>query len=252
MNNSTALEVTNLNYTYKKDWNLSGIQTLKDLTFTVEPGETFGFLGHNGAGKTTTIKCILNLIKPKSGGIKIFGVDHQNSNSRINLGYLAEQPYFYDHLTVGETLKMFAMLYGIKNSEIYEHIRQALDSVKFDGDLDAPMRTLSKGMTQRVGMAQAILSNPQLLILDEPFSGLDPIGRKEFRELILEQKQRGTTILISTHILSDVEAICDKAAIVARGVLKGVYNVKELGKEESLKLEDLFVNLTTEERSKPR
>ena len=226
-----ALELSNLTYHYRHQWTGQKILTLKGLTLDVFAGEAFGFLGHNGAGKTTTIKCILRLVKLTGGSAKIFGRDCSDSKSRTSVGYLPEQPYFYDHLTVAEMLDMYACLAGVDSRFRSQAVSKALEQVSMSGRRDSPMRSLSKGLTQRVAMAQAIVANPKLLILDEPFSGLDPIGRKEFRDLIFSLKKSGTTIFICSHILGDVEYICDRASIMVRGELKRVVDLKSLSDE---------------------
>ena len=228
MEKSKAIEISNLNYHYKSEWTYRKKPALKDVNLTVNEGELFGFLGPNGAGKTTTIKCILGLIKPSSGSIKIFGEDWRKAESRRLVGYLPEQPYFYDHLTVQEIMQMYASLAGLKTPEISSHVKEALEKVKIGDRAKSKMRSLSKGLTQRVAMAQSIVAKPKLLILDEPFSGLDPIGRKELRDLIFELKEFGTTIFMSSHILSDVEHLCERASITARGELKSVFNISDL------------------------
>jgi ABC-2 type transport system ATP-binding protein len=190
-------------------------------------------LGHNGAGKTTSIKCILNLVAPQSGVIEIFGHPFQDPKSREHLGYVPEQPYFYDNLSVAELLELYATLAGVKAGERKAAIQTALDRVHLEGRLNQKLRGLSKGLMQRVAMAQAIVARPKLLILDEPFSGLDPIGRKEFRELLLELKGEGCAIFLCTHVLSDVELLCDRVSIMSRGELKGVFPVRSEAQEES-------------------
>lgn len=223
-----ALELSELQYSYKSEWLGPNFHALKGITVDVYEGESFGFLGHNGAGKTTSIKCILGLIRPSSGSIKIFGKDWRDTEARQSVGYLPEQPYFYDHLTVREIMEMYAHLTGVPSHLMNSHITEALDLVKVSQKAKSPMRALSKGLTQRVAMAQAIVGKPRLLVLDEPFSGLDPIGRKEFRDLLLHLKSSKTTIFMSSHILSDVEYLCERASIMAYGELKGVYTVKDI------------------------
>lgn len=223
-----ALRIQDLSYTYTGDWTRKKTPALKNISLAVEPGESFGFLGHNGAGKTTAIKCILNLIKPQSGAVTIFGKTSRGCESRRDVGYVAEQPYFYDNLTVAELLTMYSTLAGIPHAQQKEAIARTLTSVGLTERQNTPMRSLSKGLLQRAAMAQAIVSQPRLLILDEPFSGLDPIGRKEFRELLCALKQSGATIFMSSHILSDVEFLCDRVSIMVRGEIKGVFPLRNL------------------------
>lgn len=223
-----ALALTEVNYRYRSDWLLKPTHAISDLSLEVRRGESFGFLGHNGAGKTTTIKCILGLIRPTSGTISIFGKNNHELESRRSVGYLPEQPYFYDHLTVQEIMELYATLAGVPRAGISRAVARALDLVRVSARSRSPMRSLSKGLTQRVGMAQAIVAQPQLLILDEPFSGLDPIGRKEFKELLVHLKSEGATIFMSSHILGDVEFLCDRVSIMAHGTLKGVFEVQQI------------------------
>ncbi len=237
MNTSPAVRIADLTYYYKSDWLFKNIYALKDLSLDISEGESFGFLGPNGAGKTTTIKCILGLIRPRKGKISILGKDSKNPESRKYVGYLPEQPYFYDHLSVQEIMEMYACLSGVERSNIKTYVNEALSKVRLDDRKKFPMRTLSKGLTQRVALAQAIVAKPKILILDEPFSGLDPIGRKEFRDIILEQKSLGTTILMSSHILNDVEFLCSRASIMIKGNLKGVFDLNNIRNKDTGKYE---------------
>lgn len=223
-----ALQIQGLDYAYRSNWAYRKIQVLHGISLDVFEGESFGFLGHNGAGKTTSIKCILNLVRPSAGEVTIFGINNRNIHARRSVGYLPEQPYFYDYLTVSEIMEMYATLAGVAAGERRAAIQAALESVKISARSKSPMRSLSKGLTQRVAMAQAIVAKPRLLILDEPFSGLDPIGRKEFKDLLFDLKSRGTTIFMSSHILGDVEFLCDRVSIMAQGHLKGVFAVKDI------------------------
>ena len=227
MTGTAALELENVEYGYSDDWTMQRIKILKGISLTVAAGEAFGFLGHNGAGKTTTIKCILGLVKFQSGKIKIFGTSNTRDESRSQIGYLPEQPYFYDYLSVSETLRLYGTLAGIPRKILKDRVDQQLELLKLKDRYKARMRTLSKGLTQRVGLAQALINNPRLLILDEPFSGLDPIGRREFREIILSRKEAGVTVFMSSHVLSDVEAICERASIMVHGEIKTVCNLNQ-------------------------
>ncbi|MBN8550039.1 MAG: ABC transporter ATP-binding protein [Deltaproteobacteria bacterium] len=227
-NRRKAVEILNLHYSYKSDWTAKRFHAVKGISLDVFEGESFGFLGHNGAGKTTTIKCLLGLIRPTAGQLKIFGTDSRETDSRAAVGYLPEQPYFYDHLTVREIMQMYAQLAGVPSSQRNAAISNALDKVKVSARAKSPMRALSKGLTQRVAMAQAIVALPRLLVLDEPFSGLDPIGRREFKDILVALKKEGTTIFMSSHILSDVEFLCDRASIMAHGEIKSVFELQNL------------------------
>lgn len=226
MENKTALNISSLEYFYRHQWTGQKIRALHPFSLEILQGECFGFLGHNGAGKTTTIKLILDLIRPSSGEIELFGINSRDYHSRQQVGYVAEQPYFYDHLTVREIVEMYAALSGIQKSEVRKEAEKSLARIGLTTKLDQPMRSLSKGLIQRVAIAQAICHQPKLLILDEPFSGLDPLGRKEVRDLLLELKESGCTIFISSHILSDVEALCDRASIMVKGELKRIFDIK--------------------------
>lgn len=223
-----ALQLNSISYAYRSDWLLKRVPTIHDVSLTVASGESFGFLGHNGAGKTTAIKCILNLVTPQKGEIKILGHDSRSMESRKQVGYLPEQPYFYDHLTVLEIMDMYATLTGIPSSKRKSTIDAALEKVRLQHRAKSRMRSLSKGLTQRVAMAQAIVAEPRVLILDEPFSGLDPVGRKEFADLIRSLKREGTTIFMSSHVLSDVEQLCDRVSIMKQGVIQGIFSLADI------------------------
>lgn len=222
-----ALEVDGLCYHYKSDWTRKIVHALRDISFTVSPGECFGYIGANGAGKTTTIKCLLGLIKPKKGEVRIFG-----GKSLQGVSYIAERPYFYDNLTVLETMGLFYDLTYTEGSKEFQPQFEALIArLGLETKIKAKLSSLSKGLTQRVALALALLNDPKMLLLDEPFSGLDPIGRILFRDIFLDLKQQGKTIFICSHILNDIEILCDRVAIVFGGVLKGVHKLKELQDE---------------------
>lgn len=223
-----AIEIQALSYAYKSDWTWRHFPVLKNVNLCVNAGESFGFLGPNGAGKTTTIKCILGLIRPQQGTIRIFGRDNRNTAARNSVGYLPEQPYFYDHLTVKEIMEMYATLAGVAPEQVGTSVAETLALLHLTDRARTPLRSLSKGLTQRVAMAQAIIAKPKLLVLDEPFSGLDPLGRKELAELMIQLKSTGTTILMSSHILSDVEFLCDRVSIMVQGELRGVFSLNEI------------------------
>jgi ABC-2 type transport system ATP-binding protein len=222
------LHIENLSKTYRSNWLLRSTQAVKNLSLDVYRGESFGFLGHNGAGKTTTIKCIMGLIHMTSGRITVDGKRLGRSEQYKTIGYLPEHPYFYDHLTVYETLDFFACLHEIKEPERAKRISETLELAGLGDRAKSPVKALSKGLEQRLGFAQAIINRPKFLLLDEPFSGLDPLGRAETRNLVLDLKKQGTTIFLSSHILSDVEDICDRVGIMARGNLKRVFSLEEI------------------------
>ena len=203
----------------------------------VEDGEVFGFLGPNGAGKSTTIKLLMGIIFPTAGSAQILGKPVSDVSMHQDIGYLPEQPYFYDYLTAAEVLDYFARFHGFRAAERKERVQKMLRKVGLETAGKIQLRKFSKGMLQRVGLAQAIVHDPKLLILDEPMSGLDPVGRREVRDIILELKNAGKTILFSTHILSDAETLCDRVGVIAGGQLRGVgapgsiVGVKSLGME---------------------
>ncbi len=225
---NALLEVKQLSKHFRSHWTLRSIRAVENVEFEVFPDEAFGFLGHNGAGKTTTIKCIVGLLKPNRGQILFEGRTALLARERSKLGFLPEQPYFYDHLTVQETLEFFGSLYGMKSPHRRSAIASVLEKTGLAAKRFSKVNTLSKGLQQRLGLAQAILNQPRLLILDEPFSGLDPIGRKEVRELLLQLKSEGTTIFMSSHILSDVANICDRVGIMANGQCRSVFALGDM------------------------
>lgn len=227
MSDQIAVDIQNITYSYLSNFMLRRTVALKSLTLQVKAGEAFAFLGPNGAGKTTTIKCILNLIRPQVGQTFVFGNAARAIAARRVIGYLPEQPYFYDYLTVEETVQMYGLLAGLAPAELRTALPKVLEQVGIPERRNARMRSLSKGLTQRVALAQAIIASPRLLILDEPFSGLDPIGRKEFRDIFLQLKQQGTTLFMASHILSDVEFLCDRASITVKGECKRVVDLRD-------------------------
>lgn len=223
------LEIKNFNKDFRSYWTFLGKPAVKDLSISVMPGEAYGFLGHNGAGKTTTMKCILGLLKTSSGEI-LFNGQPLETASRSEIGYLPEQPYFYDHLTVEETLNFFADLLGIKDRG---RIAEVMKELELTDRAKQKVRNLSKGWQQRLGVAQAILNKPKLLILDEPFSGLDPLGRIMLKELFHKLKNDGCTIFMSSHVLSDVSEICDRVSIMSKGKLVSILELKTWSKESA-------------------
>jgi ABC-2 type transport system ATP-binding protein len=198
-------------------WRKRPRRVLDRLSLQVEPGEVFGFLGPNGAGKTTTLKLLLQLIFPTSGEARILGRPAGDLVAKRRFGYLPEQPYFYDHLTAEELLTYYGGLFGIPSAERRRRVNALLDEVGIGKERREPLRKFSKGMLQRVGIAQALINEPELVILDEPMSGLDPLGRRDVRALILRLRDRGCTVFFSSHVLSDAEALCSRVAILAKG-----------------------------------
>jgi len=214
-------------------WRKKQRTALKPLYLAVQANEVFGFIGPNGAGKTTTIKLLMGLIFPTEGTAKILGVDWRDPQIKNSIGFLPEQPYFYDHLTAPELLEYYAALSGVPAAERKRRVGAALGRVDLHDVNKLQLRKFSKGMLQRVGIAQAIIHDPKIVILDEPMSGLDPVGRREVRDLIQSLKDQGKTIFFSTHILADAEALCDRVAVIHKGELKGVGVVSELVTREA-------------------
>ena len=215
------IEIESLTKDYETGfWRKKRIRALNGLSLTVKSGQIFGFLGGNGAGKTTTIKILMGLLFPTSGGAKILGRDISEFDMHASVGYCPENPYFYDYLTARELMNYFGELFGIDSAKRKHKTEELLAKVGLDEkDWNKQLRKFSKGMLQRVALAQSLINEPQLVFLDEPMSGLDPMGRREVRELIASLRAGGTTVFMSTHILSDVEALCDEVAILRNGRL---------------------------------
>jgi len=206
----------------------------------VEDGEVFGFLGPNGAGKSTTIKLLMRLIFPTAGTARILGKPISDIAMHQDVGYLPEQPYFYDYLTAAEVLDYFARFHDLTAADRKERVERMLKKVGLETAKKIQLRKYSKGMLQRVGLAQAILHDPQVVILDEPMSGLDPLGRREVRDIILELKRDGKTVLFSTHILTDAEMLCDRVGVIVGGKLRGVGAPEQLVDMKTQAMEILF------------
>jgi len=224
-----AIEILGLQKTYAVGfWRKKPKIALKPLQLQVEDGEVFGFLGPNGAGKTTTLKLLMGLVFPTGGTARILGQDWRQPEVKSQIGFLPEQPYFYDYLTARELLEYYAQLSGVPAKERARKISEMLERVGLSGSANTQLRKFSKGMLQRAGIAQAILHDPKVVFLDEPMSGLDPMGRREVRDLIEQLKREGKTVFFSTHILSDAEALCDRVAIIHQGELRGVGAVADL------------------------
>jgi len=200
-------------------WRKRPRRALDRLTLEVAPGEVFGFLGPNGAGKTTTLKLLIQLVFPTSGRAEILGRPVGDLSVKRRIGYLPENPYFYDYLTAEELLNYFAGLFGLRGRDARTRTSRLLDDVGIGAERRLQLRKFSKGMLQRVGIAQALINDPELVILDEPMSGLDPLGRRDVRALILRLRDRGCTVFFSSHVLSDAEALCNRVAILAKGRL---------------------------------
>jgi ABC-2 type transport system ATP-binding protein len=224
-----AIEILGLEKTYMVGfWRKRPKRALHPLQLKVEEGEIFGFLGPNGAGKTTTLKLLMGLVFPTSGSARILGREWTDPDIKAQIGFLPEQPYFYDYLTAHELLNYYGQLSGVPAKNRKQRIEEVLQRVGLTDVKGVQLRKFSKGMLQRAGIAQAILHDPKVVFLDEPMSGLDPMGRREVRDLMEQLKREGKTVFFSTHILSDAEALCDRVAIIYKGELRGVGAVADL------------------------
>jgi len=233
-----VLKTEGLTKVYRRGWKRGNFTALDNLSIEVQEGEIFGFLGPNGAGKTTTMKILLRLLTPTKGTAYILGANIRKAHQRLRLGYMPENPYFYRFLTGEEFLKFFTRLNRIPAEERKRRIDELLDLVGMTHARNIHIREYSKGMVQRIGLAQALMHDPKLVLLDEPLSGVDPIGRKEIRDLIYHLKQeQGRTIFFCSHILSDVQDICDRVAILHHGKLLKMGSLSELLGRESEKIQ---------------
>jgi ABC-2 type transport system ATP-binding protein len=233
---SVVLSVEHLSKTFHKPFTRRRVEAVRDVSFEVRKGEVFGFVGPNGAGKTTTIKMLMGLIFATGGKATIFGHDVPSPEAMRKVGFLPENPYVYPYLTPREFVTLCGRLSGLSGDDLSSRVEQVIAKVGIAYAIDRPVRALSKGMGQRVGLAAALVHGPELLVLDEPMSGLDPVGRKDVRDIILEERAAGRTVFFSTHILSDVEALCDRVCILRKGevVLYGAMkDLLHLGAEES-------------------
>jgi ABC-2 type transport system ATP-binding protein len=225
-----VVEITNLTKDYEVGfWRKRKVRALDDLSLSIDEHQIFGFLGANGAGKTTTLKLLMRLIFPTSGTARILGHDIQDVRMHRRIGYLPENPYFYDYLTARELLEYCAELFGFPAAERRKRAADLLARVKLDEKRwDTQLRKFSKGMLQRVGLAQSLVNDPEIVFLDEPMSGLDPVGRREVRDLIASLRDDGKTVFMCSHILSDIEVLCDRVAILKGGRLAQVGHLDEL------------------------
>lgn len=235
-----VLEAKGLSKTYAAQIGQPARHALSDLDLRIEPGETFGLLGPNGAGKTTSQKLFLGLARPTRGEIRLFGESPENPDVRNRIGYLPENPYFYQHLTGEEFLRFCGGLFKLPRQVVDERADRLLTQVRMQDARKVQLKKYSKGMLQRVGIAQALINDPELVLLDEPMSGLDPVGRHEFRELILDLKRQGKTIFFNSHILSDVSEICDRVGILVEGKLAAEAAIADLSRD-GRDLETLFM-----------
>lgn len=240
----TIVETTNLRVEFKAQSPSRGLKVaVKDLNLKVYAGEVFGFLGPNGAGKTTTMNVLLGFVNATAGAAYLFGVDVRQPIARQRIGYLPELTYYYKFLTAEELLRFYGRIFGIPRSVLDPRIDQLLKLVELEQARTRPIKTYSKGMQQRIGLAQALVNDPDLLILDEPTSGLDPLGRMKVREIIQRLKQIGKTVFFSSHELGEVETVCDRVAIINQGELKVEGRVSDLVQKHNANLENIFLNI---------
>jgi len=233
----TVLALENVHKLFKVGFIPKKKEILKGVSLTVAEGEIYGYLGPNGAGKTTTLKCILGLIFPDRGQIRIFGQPHLEPEAKERLGFLPENPYFYDYLTAREFLDFYAQLFRVKKDEREKRIASLLNLVGLETARDLQLRKFSRGMLQRIGLAQALINEPSLILLDEPLGGLDPLGRKEIRDIVIRLKAEGKTVFLCSHILQDIEMICDRVAIIVGGRILSQGSLADLISEKNLSTE---------------
>lgn len=242
-----VIEIEDLSKKFVPGLGFKKITALEKLDLTVKKGEIFGYIGPNGAGKTTTLKILMGLIFPTSGRVAIFGKDAGDASVKNKIGFLPEGPYFYTYLTAIEFLFFYGKLFGYNRDYLSKKTDELLSLVELQDKRNTQLRHFSKGMLQRIGIAQALINNPELIVLDEPMSGLDPAGRARVRDIILQLNEQGKTILFSSHILSDVEMICHRIGIITKGHLRETGRVNELLQENIKEIEIVAVNLTSEE-----
>ncbi len=223
-----AVELRGVSKTFRTGFTMRAAQALKGVDLTIQKGEIFGYLGPNGAGKTTTLKIIVGIIFPSSGYIRVLSQPPGDVAVRQRIGFLPESPYFYEYLNAQEFLDFYARLFAIPLGVRRERIRRLLKTVGLEKKASEPLRRFSRGMLQRVGIAQALINDPELIILDEPMSGLDPLGRAQIREIIQKLKEEDKTVIFSSHIIPDVEAIADRVGIIVDGKIRDVGNIDDL------------------------
>ena len=241
--NQTIIEVSNLRKVFKVGFRRKQVTAVHDISFNVKKGEIFGIVGPNGAGKTTTIKILTGLLRPSSGSASLFGIPSSEVSSREKLGYLPEGPYFYEHLKVEELLIYYGLLTGISRADAKAKAQELITLVGLEDATRRPLKKFSKGMRQRAGLAQALINDPELVILDEPQSGLDPVGRRDVRELILTLKDQGKTVVFSSHILPDVEAVCDRVALFHKGRVVEIGALQEVLNQNTQAIEVVVTGL---------
>jgi ABC-2 type transport system ATP-binding protein len=228
MSTETVLEITDIAKTFRTGFWRKKVEAVRQVSFSIYPGEIFGLVGPNGAGKSTTIKMLLGLVRPDRGEIRLFGEQIDDVSLRERIGYLPENPMLYEHLNAVELLDFYGGLFGYGKKRRRERAEELLEMVGLSHALERPVSKFSKGMKQRAGIAQALVNDPDLVILDEPQSGLDPVGRREIRDLVLELRKEGKTILFCSHILPDVQDICDRVAVMHHGEIVDIGFLHEL------------------------
>ena len=252
MNDVPAVEVKNLVKDFKGAFRVKNVRAVKDVSLQIAPGEVYGLIGPNGSGKSTTMKAVLGLVAPTSGSTAIFGRNSLKVDSRNEVGFLPENPYFYKHLTAAETVRFYGKLCGMRGRKLKERIGELLELVGLQDARDRRLRGFSKGMLQRIGLAQAMVQDPRLLVLDEPTAGVDPTGSRQIRDLILELKNRGITVFLCSHLLEQVQQVCDRVGIIHQGVLVNEGRLDELISVENrteIILENASENLLDQIRS---
>ncbi len=252
MNDVPAVEVKNLVKDFKGAFRVKNVRAVKDVSLQIAPGEVYGLIGPNGSGKSTTMKAVLGLVAPTSGATAIFGRNSLKVDSRNEVGFLPENPYFYKHLTAAETVRFYGKLCGMRGRKLKERIGELLELVGLQDARDRRLRGFSKGMLQRIGLAQAMVQDPRLLVLDEPTAGVDPTGSRQIRDLILELKNRGITVFLCSHLLEQVQQVCDRVGIIHQGVLVNEGRLDELISVENrteIILENASENLLDQIRS---
>ncbi|NJM36473.1 MAG: ABC transporter ATP-binding protein [Akkermansiaceae bacterium] len=228
-----AVEIKNLVKDFKTSLRKQMLRAVNDVSIRIMPGEVYGLIGPNGSGKSTTMKALLGLVAPTSGNCAIFGKDSLKVDSRNDVGFLPENPYFYKHLSGGETLKFYGKLCGLKGKILNDRVGELLQLVDLEGARDRRLGGYSKGMLQRIGLAQALVQEPRLVILDEPTAGVDPIGSRQIRDLIFKLRERGITVFLCSHLLEQVQEVCDHVGIIFRGKM-----VKEGRLDDLIAIED--------------
>lgn len=245
-----VIEVENLTKEFTYGFLRKHFRALDKINLEIKEGEIFGYLGPNGAGKTTTLKIIVGLLYPTAGSVKLFGESPLNPKVKERIGFLPENPYFYDYLTIQEYLELCLQLFDFKKKNVKSVIDEVLEVVELKQAKDTQCRKLSKGMLQRLGIAQTLINDPQVLILDEPLTGLDPIGRKSIRDLLLNLRKMGKTIFLSSHIISDLEMLCDRVAIIVNGEIRNVGTLADLVEDKIKYIEIIAEDLSGDCRSK--